>query len=206
MLGFVIGATFVGAEWSTRSIVALLFWEPRRLRVVGVKTGAAALAGAALGLLGQLLWLAVAQVLARTRGTSTDVPAGFWADVAGQAGRGLLLAVIGTLLGFGLANLVRNTGAALGVGFVYFAVAESALRPLIPRSPPYLITESALALVENGGTSLFVAGPTVDEATGSFTDFTEIVVSNLRGGLTLTAYLVVLLAVGTWLFRRRDLH
>ena len=30
------------------------------------------------------------------------------------------------LLGFGLANLTRNTGAALGVAFVYFVI----LRPL----------------------------------------------------------------------------
>ncbi len=206
MLGFVIGATYVGAEWSTRSIVALLFWETRRLKVIGVKTGVAALAGIALGLLGQLLWFGVSHVLVRTRGTTTAVPDGFWADFSGQAGRGVLLAVVGTLFGFGLANLVRNTGAALGVGFAYFAIIESALRGFVTSSQPFLVSESAGALVANGGLSIFVEGPTVDQGTGSFIEFTELIVSNVRGGLTLTAYLLVLLAAGTWLFRRRDLH
>lgn len=36
-LAFLLGATFVGAEWSTRSMVALLFWEPRRGRVMAAK-------------------------------------------------------------------------------------------------------------------------------------------------------------------------
>lgn len=206
MLGFVIGATYVGAEWSTRSIVALLFWETRRLRVIGVKTGVAALAGAVLGLLGQLAWFGVAQLLARTRGTTTDVPAGFWGDFLGQAGRSVLLVVIATLLGFGLANLIRNTGAALGIGFAYFAVVETALRALVPSTQPFLLTDSSVALILQGGLTIFVAGPRVDESTGSFTEFTEIVVSNVRGGLTLSAYLLVLLALGTWLFHRRDLH
>lgn len=206
MLGFVIGATYVGAEWSTRSIVALLFWEPRRLRVIGIKTGVAAGAAATLGLVGQLAWLGIAQLLARTRGTTTEVPDGFWADYAGQGFRAVMLVVIATLLGFGLANLLRNTGAALGVGFAYFAVVETALRGLIPRTQPFLISESALALIQQGGISIFMFGATVDEETGSFTEFAEIVVSNLRGGLTLSAYLLVLLGLGTWLFRRRDLH
>ena len=205
MLGFVIGATYIGAEWSTRSIVALLFWETRRLRVIGVKTGVTALAGGVLGLVGQLAWLGVAQLLARTRGT-TDVPNGFWEDFLGQGGRAVLLVVITTLLGFGLANLIRNTGAALGIGFAYFAVAETALRTLLPSTQPFLLSNSSVALILQGGLRIFVPGPTVDDETGSFTEFSEIVVSNLRGGLTLSAYLLLLLALGTWLFRRRDLH
>lgn len=205
MLGFVIGATYIGAEWSTRSIVALLFWETRRLKVIGVKTGVAALGGAALGVLGQLAWLGVSLPIARTRGT-TEVAAGFWGDYAGQAGRSVLLVVVVTLLGFGLANLIRNTGAALGIGFAYFAIVETALRNLFPRTQPFLLTDNSLALVQEGGLTVFIPGRTLDAATGGFVEFTEIVVSNLRGGLTLSAYLLVLLGLGTWLFRRRDLH
>ena len=32
-----VGATWIGAEWSTRSLVALLFWVPRRMHVMGAK-------------------------------------------------------------------------------------------------------------------------------------------------------------------------
>lgn len=205
MIGFVVGATYVGAEWSTRSIVALLFWEPRRLKVIAVKTGVAAVAAAAFAVVTQLAWLGLGLVLARFRGTS-DVGAGFWADAAGQGMRSVLLVVLATLLGFGLANLIRNTGAALGVAFAYFAVVETALRNLLPSSQSYLISESSVAFVMPGGLSLFLPGTSVDTGTGFIEEYTEYIVTNLRGGLTLTAYTLVLLAVGTWLFRRRDLH
>jgi len=204
MIGFVIGATYVGAEWSTRSMVALLFWEPRRLTVIGVKTVVAAAAGALLALVGQLAWFGLARVLAAARGAPEELPAGFWGDVVGQGGRSVLLGVVATLLGFGLANLIRNTGAALGVGFAYFAVVESAVRGFRPQLQPFLVTDSSAALLLDGGLTVFIYEPTVDES--GIQEFTELVVSNLRGGLTLAAYTVVLLAVGSWLFRRRDLH
>lgn len=204
MIGFVVGATYVGAEWSTRSMVALLLWEPRRLTVIGVKTLVAGVAGALLAVVGQLAWLGLARLLAATRGTSADLPPDFWSDVAGQSGRSVLLGLLAALMGFGLANLIRNTGAALGVGFAYFAVVESAVRGFRPSLQPYLVTDSSAALLLDGGLSVFIYGPTVDET--GFQEFIEVIVSNLRGGATLAAYTVVLLAVGSWLFRRRDLH
>ena len=33
--GFALGATFIGEEWSSRNVVAWLFYEPRRLRLLG---------------------------------------------------------------------------------------------------------------------------------------------------------------------------
>lgn len=204
-LAFVIGATYVGAEWSSRSIVTLLSWEPRRLRVIGVKTAVVVLVTTGMAVVTQLTWVGVAQLLARTRGT-TEVPDGFWGDVYTQGVRSVLFVVLVGLLGFGLANVIRNTGAALGIGFVYFAVVETAVRIVRPAAQPFLVSDSAAGLILDGGHRIFIPGPTVDTATGSFLDFEELVISNLRGGLTLSAYCLVLLAVGTWLFRRRDLH
>lgn len=204
MLAFLVGATYVGAEWSSRSMVALLFWEPRRLTVVGVKTVVAGLAGAVLALVGQAAWLGQAWLLAAWRGNSDGLPPDFWGEVAAQVGRAGLLGLLAALLGFALANLIRNTGAALGVGFAYFALAESALRGIFPRFSPYLVTDSALALVLPGGFSSFVPGDTMDEFGN--VEYIERVVSNLRGGVTLVTYTAVLLLIGTWLFRRRDLH
>jgi hypothetical protein len=37
MAGFLIAATFIGAEWSSKSFVSWLFYEPRRLRLLGAK-------------------------------------------------------------------------------------------------------------------------------------------------------------------------
>ena len=55
----------------------------------------------------------------------------------------MLLTVLVSLLGFGLTNLIRNTGAALGVGFVYFAIVETAVRALRPAWEPWLLSIDA---------------------------------------------------------------
>ena len=87
---------------------------------------------ALLGAVAEAVWLAAAQLLATTSGTAAP-QRGVWSELIGSAGRGVLLVVLVGLLGFGVANLLRNTAAAFGVGFVRSAVVENALRVLRPR-------------------------------------------------------------------------
>lgn len=203
-LAFLIGATYVGAEWSTRSMVALLFWEPRRWKVMAVKLVVLAGALALVALVVEAAWLGAAQLLANVRGSGA-VPAGTWSDLLTGAGRGALFVVLTGLLGFGAANLIRNTGAALGVGFVYFAVVENIIRVLRPRWQEWLLTDNAAALLANGGITIYVPpevteGPlTIDQSSG------QLVISNLHGGLVLAAVTAVVVTVGVVLFARRDL-
>jgi len=204
MLAFLVGATYVGAEWSSKSMVALLFWEPRRLRVMGVKLGVTAAAAAVLAVVVQVLWWATAELLAATRGARGRFPADFWPDLFGQQARTVLFAVLAALLGFGIANLVRNTGAALGVGFVYFAVVETAVRLFRPRWQEWLLTDNAAALLLPDGGTIYVyedmaPGEDVQQAT-------EIVMSNVHGGLVLGIVTAVVVVLGVALFKRRDLH
>lgn len=203
VLAFLIGATYVGAEWSTRSMVALLFWEPRRLRVIAAKLLATAVMAALLGVLAQVLWTVTAQFLARTRGTSAGLPRDFWSDLVAQQGRCVLLVVLMALLGFGLANLIRNTGASLGVGFVYFAIIENVIRVVRPAWQEWLITTNISALLAEGGTTIFV-GPGIGQDPEM--QPREIVLSNLHGGLVLFGVTAAVVAVGVVLFKRRDLH
>lgn len=206
-LAFLIGATYVGAEWSTRSIVALLFWEPRRLRVIATKLAVLAAAAAALSVAAQALWWGTAIVLSRTLGRTGDTGDGFYGDLVAQQGRALVLVVLMGLLGFSLANLVRNTGAALGVGFVYFAIVETAVRNIRPRWQEWLLTDNALALVQQGGNRLFLFGEGFVDERGQYVDTgREIVLSNLHGGLVLGGVTAVLVAAGVLLFQKRDLH
>jgi hypothetical protein len=53
VLAFLVGATWIGAEWSTRSIVALLFWVPNRLTVMAAKLAVLAVAAAVIGVAAQ---------------------------------------------------------------------------------------------------------------------------------------------------------
>ncbi|MCF6508206.1 hypothetical protein E9549_12430 [Blastococcus sp. MG754426] len=201
VLAFLVGATWIGAEWSTRTIVALLFWVPRRLKVIGTKAAVLALAALALGVLAQLGWLAMAWVLDALVGTDDPLPDGFWSGLLAVQARGVLLAVLVGLIGFGLANLTRNTGAALGVAFVYFAVVENALRIWDPMVDRWLVVSNSVALVAPGGFRVF------DHSESSSSgEPPSYLLTNLHGGLVVTAFAAVVVGAGVWLFVRRDLH
>jgi hypothetical protein len=148
---FLVGATAIGAEWSSRSIVALLFWEPRRLKVMAVKLTVAALAAAVIAALAQALWLGTARVLTSTNGEVGQLEPDFWRETLALQGRLVVLAVLVALLGFGIANLLRNTAASLGAGFVYFAIIENLVRGVRPRWTKWLFTENYGGLVSPGG-------------------------------------------------------
>jgi ABC-2 type transport system permease protein len=203
-LFFVIGATWVGAEWSARTMTALLFWETRRLRVLAVKVVVLAAAAALTAAFAQALWAGSAWLIASTRGTTSGRPARFWTDAAQNSGRAVLLAVLVALIGFGVAHLTRGTGAALGVGFVYFAVAETAVNVVRPVWQEWLVTRNVAALLLPDGITIFRPGRQVDDA-GQVVEGVEVVIGNLHGAALIGGLAVVLLLVGAVLFLRRDL-
>jgi ABC-type transport system involved in multi-copper enzyme maturation permease subunit len=206
VLAFLLGATFVGAEWSSRSIVALLFWETRRTRVMAAKLLVVAAAGLLLGGLAQLAWLGIAGLLQAVAGDGAPLPDGFWPELLALQGRGVLLAVLAGLLGFGLTNLVRNTGATLGLGFVYFAVVETAVRVVRPTWQPWLLTNTAAGLVLPGGVPLYTYVQRVDAQGNLGSESVEYLLGNLQAGSYLLAVTAVITVVGIVLFARRDLH
>jgi ABC-2 type transport system permease protein len=117
--------------------------------------------------------------------------------------RAALVVVPVVLIGFGLANLIKNTAAALGVAFVYLAVVESVLRAISPSLQPYQFTTSLIAWVNKGGLTVF--GDQVYDQRSGFVRPQEIHVSNLHGGVTMMIYALVVAAVSIALFRRRDI-
>jgi hypothetical protein len=203
LIAFVAGATWIGAEWSTRSLVALLFWEPRRLRVMTAKLGVLLAGVAVLGVLAQAAWLGMAALLDAVAGDGAALPAGFWGAELGMQGRAVLLTVLAGLGGFALANLIRNTAAALGAGFVYFAVVETAVRSLQPAWQPWLVTNNVVGLLAPRGLHLFL--PDGYGADGQ-PAVREYVLGNLQSGIFLTCAVAVFVAAGAVLFARRDLH
>jgi hypothetical protein len=205
-LAFLIGGTFVGAEWSTRSMVALLFWETRRPRVMGAKLLVTTGACAVLGLVMQALWLGLATLLQAVAGDGATPPGGFWSELFAAQGRGVLLAVFAGLLGFGLTNLLRNTGAATGVAFVYVAIVETAVRGLRPVWQPWLLTNNAAALVLPDGLRLFMPDNRVDAQGNPAFTMVEYLLPGGQAAVFLTVVTAVVVGVGVVLFNRRDLH
>jgi hypothetical protein len=203
LLAFIAGATWIGAEWSTRSLVALLFWEPRRLRVMATKAGVLLAGVAVLGVLAQAAWLGMAALLDAVAGDGGALPAGFWGGLFAMQGRAVLLTVLAGLGGFALANLIRNTAAALGVGFVYFAVVETAVRALVPAWQPWLVTNNVVGLLFPGGLHLFWADGIGSDGQQAMREY---LLGNLQSGIFLSCVVAVFVAAGAVLFARRDLH
>jgi hypothetical protein len=83
----------------------------------------------------------------------------------------------------------RHTAAALGAVFIYLAVIEGVLRGIRPQLGWILLGDNIAAVVSGRGLS--VHGGTLTAT---------------RGGLTVAAYALGLLAIGVAAFRLRDVQ
>ena len=101
LFGFVIGASFIGAEWTSGGMVNLLLWRPQRAQVLGAKLGVAGMAGS----IGHF--------------SAAEVGSFLLACV-----RVIMLGVFGAAVGFALASMGRHTAMALGAGIAYLLVYE----------------------------------------------------------------------------------
>lgn len=141
--GWVVGASFVGAEWQAGTMTTLLTWEPGRGRILATKAVACAvglfvIAAALQAVFGLVLWL-----VAATRGTTVGADAGWLWGVVGVGARAGAVATLFGLLGLSVAMVARNSGAALGIGFAYLAVIEGLIRGLRPGWQSWLLGDNA---------------------------------------------------------------
>lgn len=128
MVGFIVGASYVGAEWHTGGMMNLLLWRPHRLRVLLTKLGV--LLGGMLGLTVVLgaLWTVAFWLIGRYDGRTGEMTRGAWESFAltGARGAGLVLAM--TTVAFGLASIGRHTAMALGVAVGVGVLSEIGVR------------------------------------------------------------------------------
>ena len=185
-LALLIGATFIGAEWHSGNIATTLTWEPRRIRLYLAKAAALSIwvfIGSIVLQLLLSLFLAPAAIL---RGSAEGLDGEFWGDMASVGLRAAVLAVAIGLLGFGLASIGRNTGAALGIMFAYTAVIENVVRAWKPHWFGWLLTDNIVLVVS-------------DEIT-----YYGARRSLSAGILTVVAYVLIPLTIGLVMFKRRD--
>jgi ABC-2 type transport system permease protein len=149
-VGFLVGAGFVAAEFSSGSMANWLTFEPRRLRVYTSKLGAAGLgllpiAVAMLGLLTAGVWLIVGH-FASTAGTTTKV----WDNLAQMGGRAVVLAVAAALAGAAMGVLFRHTAAVLGIAVGYLVLVEGIFRQALQGAQPWLLSLNFEAWLRHG--------------------------------------------------------
>nr|WP_296066420.1 ABC transporter permease subunit [uncultured Actinoplanes sp.] len=114
VVGFIVGASFVGAEWSSGGMMNLLLWRPQRIRVLGTKLAAFLVGLISLTVVLAAIWTGLAYLIARTRGTTEGMTSGAWQSISLTELRALAVVGVGGVLGFGLASIGRHTAMALG--------------------------------------------------------------------------------------------
>lgn len=205
MIGFVVGAGFIGAEWTAGTFPLLLTWEPRRLRVLLAKLATVVVTFVAIGVVAIVLILAGGWLIAATRGTTSGVTELLRHRVLWDALRGLVLIALLTGAGAAIAGLTRHTSAALAGAIGYLVVVELVLRRLHPEWTRWFLTSNAGALL--GGfvhIDTIVRGPFSREGRSPFGVNPIFVLHADRAALYLGILFVV--AIGTWalMLVRRD--
>jgi ABC-type transport system involved in multi-copper enzyme maturation permease subunit len=124
LAAFVIGASFVGAEWSSGGMMNLLLWRPRRLQVLSTKLAALLVGATVLTVVVAAIWTAAFWGVAKTRGNTIGMTSGAWQSFGLMELRALVLVLVAGALGFGLASLGRHTAMALGVAIGVIVVFQ----------------------------------------------------------------------------------
>lgn len=128
LFGFIVGASYVGAEWHSGGMMNLLLWRPRRLSVLFTKLGV--LLGGVLAVTVVLgaVWTVAFWFMGKFDGQTGKMTQGAWESFAlsGARGAGLVLAV--TAIAFGLASVGRHTAMALGVAIGLGVISEIGIR------------------------------------------------------------------------------
>lgn len=122
MAAFVVGASFIGAEWRSGGMTNLLLWRPRRRQVLTVKLAAllAVLFGSTVLL--AALWTGAFWLVAVFRGVTNTMTSGAWQSIALAELRGLVMVLAAGTAGFALASLGRHTAAAMGAAIGSFVI------------------------------------------------------------------------------------
>ncbi|GGM30923.1 hypothetical protein GCM10011608_14360 [Micromonospora sonchi] len=131
MVGFVVGASFVGAEWNTGGMMNLLLWRPKRLTVLLTKLGALLAGLLALAVPATAAWFGSLWLVANWRGTTEGVTSGAWQSFLLTGLRGVVLVLVAATVGFALASLGRHTAMALGGAVAVLIVGQVGLAILL---------------------------------------------------------------------------
>ena len=124
-----LGVMGMAGEWRHRTITATVLAAPDRLRLLGAKTIAYAIAGAVVALVVLLVTMTVGSLILSSRGEPTLSVA----DAVDVVWRGMAVAAAAGALGVCIGAIVRNQVAGVVGLLVGSAIVEPAVVALAPR-------------------------------------------------------------------------
>ncbi|MFY1598602.1 ABC transporter permease subunit [Micromonospora sp. WMMD737] len=207
LFGFLVGASYIGADLNSGGVVNLLLWRPRRMTVLGTKLGTLLGGTALLSVLASAAYLGTFWLIAQVAGRPGRLDGEFWGSLGANWGRGMLLVLLLTVVGFAVATLGRHTSAALGAIAGYLVVWELGARLVmeileVVKVDRYMLSSYAAALLN--GRVEFWDYRACDNGVSSSCDGLYVV--TWQPALVLLLGLTGALAAAAFVaFRRRDL-
>ena len=203
-LAFIVGASFIGAEFTTGAMGNWLTFQPRRVRVASSKLAAAGIGAAALAAVAMLLTNLGARMIAVVNRPDDDLvlpdPEPLTDSVPQLLLRVVALAVAAGIVGAALGLLLRHTAAIVGVLLGYGVVVElmGAQAFLQGRLRPWVVSTNIEGFL-NKGTTYFA-----ETCTPSRCEYAQHTLSYTHAWVYLLVVTVVAALVGVLVFRRRD--
>ena len=204
-IGFLIGAGFVAAEFSSGSMANWLTFEPRRMRVYFSKLVAAGLGLipvviALIALLTAGIWLIVGHF-----GSTAGVTAKEWGDLGEMAARSVVLVMAAAVAGAAMGALLRHTAAVIGVALGYLVLIEVVLRNALQGAQPWMLQLNFEGWLQHG-TKYFINSCTTDSQGGYNCAGVEKLVSFGHSTTYLGLLVAILIGLAALAFRRRDVN
>ncbi|MEU8225485.1 ABC transporter permease subunit [Kribbella sp. NPDC048915] len=201
---FLIGASFLAAEFSSGAIGNWLTFEPRRLRVYGSKLLAAALGFVPVAAIALAIVLFGTYLIIDRLGDTTSATGKVWGDLLALAGRAALTTAAAAVLGSVTGLLLRHTAAAIGVVMGYVVLIEGVFGSFLEKAQPWLVRLNVDAFVLHG--TQYNVTECRTESDGTICDFVQKSLSFEHGAWYLAALFVVLVLLGGAVFHRRDVN
>jgi ABC-2 type transport system permease protein len=202
-VSFVVGASFLAAEFSSGSMANWLTFEPRRMRVYASKLAAAGLGlfpvtVALLGLLTAGVWLIIHH-FNPTAGTTAKV----WGDLGEMGARSVVLAIAATVTGAAIGVLLRRTAAVLGIAMGYLVLVEVVFRQQLQGVQMWMLQLNFASWLQHDASYLISSCTTDTHGTYGCQGVQRVL---SFGHSTIYLGLMVMFVVGlaALVFRRRD--
>lgn len=209
LFAFIVGASYVGAEWRTGGMMNLLLWRPRRLAVFGTKLAAMLGGLTGLTLLLGAAWTGMFWLVAELRGVTETMTAGVWESFGLTGLRALALVLLAGTVGFGLASIGRHTALAMGAAIGAFVVGVAGVGIIgggllrVPYFERWMWTTYIAAWMDKSVLLEDWNAPCIPHPTGDCVPPT-LEVTWQHAGIAMAALLVVVLVAAAWQMRQRD--
>lgn len=197
VIGYVIGASSIGADIASGMVEQILTWEPRRLRFLFTRkaVGFDVVFLIALVMLGALTIMLL--VLAGAKDGLDGLTGEFWSTYVWVTIRGAFVIALFFILGCAITVLVGSTTGAIVGFFIYAFIIESLLQGLLRSVGVYSLFTNSDSVIS--GSDVF------KDLDGFFSRDQAVHHGPWISLIILLVWVGAVSAAASWLFNRRDI-